>query len=289
VVQGDNINCGVVRGIHKSTTTSLIGVCSFRYTMEKFILRGYPNEESKRGAPLYLKIPRAKTFSEIGVKDCEAKTFPEKLILYAVNRRKRPMSPYEETHIKPFASVNGEVLKLPKTLQQLLAAHPFPISQGPVVLPLDTRAEDKKTMAQILQSKTVFTHCETQSCGRWAPKVFGTAAWTGTNYEETYVVTQPDQNIQGVASNMDMSMVFTCQLLKCVIHCPCQVCQVSQNVCCKSRHIPEFCKKCNPQCINHQVKVPYLFDPSTDLFTMITDRMTEYRFAYGYAGVPRDC
>ena len=44
-----------------------------------------------------------------------------------------------------------------------------------------------------------------------------------------------------------------------------------------------------PQCGLHKVKVPYLFDPATDLFTMITDRMTEYRFAYGYAGVPSDC
>ena len=84
--------------------------------MERFILHGYSNEGNKRGAPFFLKIPKAKTFSEIAVKNCELKTFPEKLILYAVNRRKGPMSPYEKTHISPFASVNGEVLKLPKTL-----------------------------------------------------------------------------------------------------------------------------------------------------------------------------
>ena len=257
--------------------------------MEKFILRGYSNEGNQSGAPFFLKIPKAKTFSEIAVKNGELKTSPEKLILHAVNRRKGPMSPFEKTHITPFVSVNGEVLKLPKTLQQILTAHPYPLSQGPVVLPLDTRTEDKKTMAEVLRDKTIFTHDETQACCRWAPSVLGTAAWTETRDEGTYVVTQPDQNIQGVASNIDMSMVFTCQFLKCVIHCSCQVCQVSRNVCCKSRHCHQLCKKCNTQCPNHQVKVPYLFDASTDLFTMITDRMDKYRFGYGYAGVPRDC
>ena len=44
-----------------------------------------------------------------------------------------------------------------------------------------------------------------------------------------------------------------------------------------------------PQCNQHKLKVPYLFDPATDLFTIVTERITEYRFAYGYAGVPADC
>ena len=281
--------CQVSSAFPRYSSVILFPLYQFQI-MEKFILRGYPSKESIRRAPFYLKIPMAKTVSEIvAVKDGEANTFPEQLILKAVKRRKGVISPYEKAHIKPSAIINGEILKLPKTLQQILAVHPFPLSQGPVILHLDTRTEDKKTPAQVLTAKTVFTHCETQACGQWAPQVLGTAAWTGTSDEESYVVTQPDQNIQGVASKMDMSMVFTCQFLKCVIECPCRVCQVSRNVCCKSRHVPQLCFKCNPQCIIHQVNVPYQFDPSSDLYTMITDRMTEYRFAYGYAGVRRDC
>merc|ERR1719318_689340 len=88
---------------------------------------------------------------------------------------------------------------------------------------------------------------------------------------------------------MDMSMVYTCQLLKCVIECPCQVCKLSRNVCCKSRHSLDCCDSCNPQCRTHSLWVPYMFEPATDQYTMVTDRMKEYRFAYGYAGIPSSC
>ena len=88
------------------------------------------------------------------------------------------------------------------------------------------------------------------------------------------MVAEPDQDIQGVASTWDMSMVFTCQFLKCVIECPCQVCRASRNICCKSRHSQELCKRCMPQCNQHKLKVPYLFDPATDLFTIVSPRTT---------------
>ena len=94
-----------------------------------------------------------------------------------------------------------------------------------MVLPLDTRTYDKRTVAEVLKARTIFSHCETQACGRWAPKALGTAAWTDTSDKGTYVVTEPDQDIQGVSSTRDMSMVFTCQSLKCIIECPCQVCR----------------------------------------------------------------
>ena len=169
--------------------------------MEKFILHGYSN----KGAAFLLNIPKAKTFSQTAVKNCEAETLPEQLVLRAVNRRKGSISPYEKAHIKPSANVNGEFVKLPRTLQQILGAHPFPLSQGPVVLPLDTRTEDKKTVAEVLQAKTMFSHCENQACGLWTPQVLGTAAWTDTTDGGTYVVTEPaDQDIklQGVANTM---------------------------------------------------------------------------------------
>ena len=40
------------------------------------------------------------------MQNCEAETFPEKLVLRAVNRRKGPISPYEKAHLKPSAIVN---------------------------------------------------------------------------------------------------------------------------------------------------------------------------------------
>ena len=126
---------------------------------------------------------------------------------------KSQINPHVNVHIHPKAIINGKIQQLQKTLQQLLSVNPFPISQDPVV----TRSEDKKTVAQVIQAKTIFTHSETQACALWASEVLGTAAWTDNRDEGTYVVTQPDQNIQGVSNTRDMSMVFSCQLLKCVI------------------------------------------------------------------------
>ena len=252
--------------------------------MEKFILRGYSNDEyNSKKTPFYLRIPQAKTFDQVQIAvkpNCEEETFPEKLILEAVNRRKSPIIPYENAHIHPRAIIDGKIQPLQATLQQMLSEHPFPLSQGPIVLPLDTRTEEKKTVDDVLKNKTVFAHSETQACSLWSPDVLGTAAWTDTRDKGTYVVTQPDKEIKGVASTMDMSMVYTCQLLKCVIECPCQVCKLSRNVCCKSRHSLDCCDSCNPQCRTHSLWVPYMFEPATDQYTMVTDRMTEYRFAW---------
>ena len=258
--------------------------------MEKFILRGYSSEGSNREAVFCLNLPKVKTFCPaVAVKNCEPKTYPEKLILNAVMRRKKRISRYEKSHIRPFAIIGDVLQHLPKTFQQLLSDHPFPISQGPIVVPLDTNTEAKETVADVLKAKTVFSHCDTQACGRWVPTVLGPAAWTEKQGKGNYMVTESDMNIQGVASLMDMSLVFTCQLSKCTIECPCHVCRVARNGCCKSRHWYERLKKSNSQCITHQIKLPYMFDAATDLYTMVTEKMMEYRFAYGYAGIPSNC
>ena len=87
---------------------------------------------------------------------------------------------------------------------------------------------------------------------------------------------------------MDMSVVYSCHLAGCTIECPCHICKV-QSVCCKSRHESELCKLCDSQCPSHQITVPYMFDASANLFTIITEKMGEYRHAVGYAGIPSSC
>ena len=180
--------------------------------MEKFILRGHSSKGNSREAVFCLNLPKAKTFSPVAVKNCEIKTYSEQLISHAVMRRKKPISQYQKSHVRPYVIIDGVLQNLPKTLQQLLSAHPFPLSQGPITLRLDTNTETKETVADVVKAKRVFSHCDTQACSWWVPT-------------------------------------------------PC----------------------------DHQIKVPYLFDPSTDLHTMVTEKMTEYRFAYGYAGIPSDC
>ena len=49
------------------------------------------------------------------------------------------------------------------------------------------------------------------------------------------------------------------------------------------------CKKCSPQCPLHQITVPHQFNPLENLFTIVSEKMTKYRYAHGYAGIPKTC
>ena len=69
--------------------------------------------------------------------------------------------------------------------KQLLDKHPFPLSQGPIVLPLDSltsclseyRSRCEESVAKVLNDKTVFRHDESQDCGKWIPQIVGVASW----------------------------------------------------------------------------------------------------------------
>ena len=154
---------------------------------------------------------------------------------------------------------------------------------------LDTNTEDSRSVSQVLKDRTVFSHNETQVCAKWIPRVNGTTAWNIKDGQEVdYEVTELDVRVQGVSSTSNMKLVYTCQFLGCCIECPCHLCTARDDLC-KSRHRRELCNKCNPQCTTHQIKVPYLFDPTTDLYTIVTEQIGKYRFAYGYAGIPSSC
>ena len=250
--------------------------------MEKFILRGYSKEKDK--AAYSLNLPPAKTFTKPAAKASSEVLFTENLIANLVKRKK-----YETTHTSPFFAIDGKVEDLREMLQQLLASHPFPVSQGPINIPLDMNTEIKESVTEVLTAKTVFSHSYDQACGRWAPVALGTAAWTGKQGQVNYNVTGHSLNIEGAASTMDMSLLYTCQLSGCIVECPCHVCTVARKGCCKLRHNPQLCRKCDSQCTTHQIKVPYLFNAATDLYTIVTEKLDKYRFAYGYAGIPSAC
>ena len=88
---------------------------------------------------------------------------------------------------------------------------------------------------------------------------------------------------------MDMVMVFTCQLQGCEIECPCHVCRAPRSTCCNLRKYRVFCKSCSSQCPHHQIGVPHAFDAETNAYTIVTEKMSEYRYAHGYAGIPNNC
>ena len=206
------------------------------------------------------------------------------LLAEALSRKKTKSS-----HSKPVAMVNGESCFLPRTLQQLLSAHPFPVSQGPVVLSLDTNTAPKRHSGIVLGKKAHFTHDLTQKCALWYPEVTGVSACT--NDGPTYSVSDVVSRIQGAASKESMGLVYTCHMWRwsgCVIHCPCSIC-METGAHCRDRHWPEPCKDCNSQCMKHQIKLPRLFDLEMDHFTIVTEDVSRYRYAHGYAGIPKSC
>jgi hypothetical protein len=251
--------------------------------MERFTVRGYYASNSKRC--FTLNLPSAKRYFPLVVKNGEMETHPELLISTAVKRKK-----YETTkHVTPWAMVEKKIEKLPKTFQQLLLSHPFPLNQGPLIIALDTNTEEKKSVAEVMKARTVFSHSDTQPCARWVPEVRGKNAWTCEEGKFSYKVTNCQFRIQGPASTVNMGLVFTCQLSGCIIHCPCQICTDTRTDCCKAFRCYELCSKCNTQCTTHQITVPYMFSAATDLFTLVTEKMDQYRFAHGYAGIPSNC
>ena len=247
--------------------------------MEKFTVRGYYPSDSRRS--FILNLPSAKRFLHVVVKNAEMMTNPELMISKAVKRHK-----HETTHVTPYAMIDGKFVNLPKTLQQILVSHPFPLNQGPVNIVLDTNTEAKKSVAEVLKAKTVFSHTDTQICAQWVPEVIGKNAWNG---QGSYRVTDLQFRVQGAASTVNMGLVYTCQKSGCVIHCPCHICTDTMHDCCKERHRSELCSKCNQQCTIHKITVPHMFNPATDQFTFVTEKMDQYRFAYGYAGIPSNC
>ena len=255
--------------------------------MEKFIVRGFSFNTSNQ-AKFSLNLPKAKIFSHIAVRNCESKTFPAELITEAVKRRLKTMWSLEKSHLSPRIILEGVVTDVPKTLQKILSSHPYPLNQGPIVLPIDTTTEAKKSAHEVIVDKTIFSHSDSQQCGRWVPVVLGSACWISPQSQGNYEVKDTSMIIHGVSSTMDMSVVYSCHLAGCTIECPCHICQVP-SVCCKSRHKSELCKLCDSQCPSHQITVPYMFDASINLFTIITEKMGEYRHAVGYAGIPSSC
>ena len=119
----------------------------------------------------------------------------------------------------------------------------------------------------------MFSHNETQVCAKYSPSAKVTTAWNVRDDHETvvdYKVTELDVKVEGVASTSSMNLVYTCQLQSCCIECPCRLC-TAQDDCCKLRHRSLLCNKCNPQCNLHGIKVPHVFDRTTDLYTIVTE------------------
>ena len=270
--------------------------------MEKFLLMGFASNNRK--CRLSLGLPTAKHYEINTVKNGEETLQIKSFITNAVEKDRKKLRSF---HVNPVVTTpDGDFFHHPRTLHHILSGHPFPLSQGPVILPLDCGTEDsflsfkrlkateKKSEGQLIKARTMFTHSESQDCGEWCPVRVGISAWVevenrgGHEHNGSYEVKDLKYSVQGSASTKDMGVVYTCQMLNCVIHCPCSICNDNRNNCrllCKR----EVCQDCNSQCIQHQLKLTRLFNADTDHFMLLTDNMKKYRFANPYAGIPISC
>ena len=250
--------------------------------MKNFILLANCQDSEKQ---LSLRLPAAKIFQPCAIKNGEPEVKVKELIKTAVNQ-----SRCLTFHQAP--SYDGHYL--PRSLQKILSNLSFPLSQGPVVLPLDCATEKglksfygtSNSTSEVLSEKTKFSHSDSQECFEWVPTVVGIDAWV--LQKETFNANIPNLKIAGPASLMTMGQVYTCTAHGCVVHCPCRLCRDQSRLCrlqCKT----EVCQDCSIQCTQHYIKLPRMFNVDTDHFTIITQVLGNLQFGHPHAGIPLAC
>ena len=142
----------------------------------------------------------------------------------------------------------------------------------------------------------MFTHPDEQQCFEWVPTITGQHAWNQDSLNaqmcELKTLQDPDKIVQGPASTMSMGLIYTCNKMKCIVHCPCSLCNEEKTCALLCRDI--FCEKCSSQCLNHQINLPRLFNSETNLYTLVLDselNPDHFRVfpSIPYAGIPASC
>ena len=84
--------------------------------------------------------------------------------------------------------------------KRLLDNHPFPLSQGHIVLPLDSLTSSLskyRSRCEESVAKVLFRHDESQACGKWVPQIAGMASWAADHESGgSYLVTAQDKRLE---------------------------------------------------------------------------------------------
>lgn len=162
----------------------------------------------------------------------------------------------------------------PDVIKKLLHGHPCPAGQGPFISYID----------HDFALCTLFSHSSDQACFDWAP--VEKDGWV-IEYN-VKAIEEKGYSLEGPASNLDMRILYTCQLNKCSIHCCCNLC-MDKRINCRMSCKMDVCQECSSQCSDHKIKFERLFDVNTDQFTLVTSQLDAYRYAVPYAGIPLQC
>ena len=247
--------------------------------MEKFVVTGHHHQHPSK--KFSLKLPKAKHHVHVAVKNGEKDIDTKRVIEEAVFKSTLSLQ-HQVRHSSPSWGNPGQIKEyLPRSLQSLFLKEPFPLNQGPVVLPFECKGRlwedggvkvNARSAEEVLNQRTVFHHESDQPCGDWHPVVTGISAWKNScDFLEnrSYEVRVKSTKIQGASSLKDMSMVYPCNHLGCSVRCPCSVCN-DDRINCKLECKDAICFECNAQCKNHRIKLPRVFDAEHDHCMIVT-------------------
>ena len=86
----------------------------------------------------------------------------------------------------------------------------------------------------------------------------------------------------------DMAIMYTCDMSKCAIKCPCKIC-MSKRKDCRRKCGYEPCQVCILQCPQHKLELDRKFCHSQHAFTLKVNTDDRIRYVVKHAGIPRDC
>lgn len=258
--------------------------------MEKFILTGKYHDKFYN-----LFLPTAKHFEPLSADDLNS--LDMQLQRSSTSELEDLESELKILATDPMSMFKDRSLFQKLTLKNCYSKHAYPVAQGPVVPPRDITYEEYSTQ-KVFASRTEYVHSH-QECLEWIPIEIGLDIFKKEMENKNDFDIQidavfelkkrPQLNIKGAASLKDMSILYTCKLQNCIIHCPCTVCRIQKNDCrvtCKQYS----CETCSSQCTQHEaVGLARQFDPKTDHLTIVTDNLTYFRHAIPYPGIPLTC
>ena len=171
-------------------------------------------------------------------------------------------------------------------LQSKLSTYPLPQNAGPVVPNYDRKESDYDCEKVIIEN-TSFIHNENQKCGKWTP-----AENDGISIFPSFIVEPFDDDSdikeKGPCSNKNMSLIYTCNKLKCSILCSCKIC-TSLKKDCKliCRNYP--CPRCTPQCPKHRIGLDRAFDIDKHEYSVKAIANRAIKFIVKHTDIPLDC
>ena len=180
-----------------------------------------------------------------------------------------------------------------EALKKLLSNHPFPLHQGPFEkhissLQYDYEGDAKDGDSYTFYSYTTFVHeKKNDPCKLWS---INSKQMPG---EPKHILTFTTEDVKdgltlwGPASNLEMAIMYNCNEHKCVIMCPCTVCEVNPSKSQCLTHYVDLQRKFNLK--DHSFTIPCSSNKLLPLYQDKIKKRDEFHTGHTYAGIPRSC